>query len=132
MATAPGPGSLGGGGSTPAGSGGRPAVLSLAIKEKAALYAAYMPYLKNGGIFVPTNKPYQLGDEVYLILTLMDDPTKLPIAGRVVWISPAGGGQRQPGIGVHFPADESGHAARSRIEDILGTALKSARPTHTI
>lgn len=114
------------------GAGARPSVLSLAIKEKAALYAAYMPYLKNGGIFVPTNKPYQLGDEVYLILTLMDDPTKLPVAGRVVWISPAGGGTRQPGIGVHFPADESGVAARMRIEAILGTALKSARPTHTI
>lgn len=112
--------------------GSRPAVLSLAIKEKAALYAAYMPYLKNGGIFVPTNRQYQLGDEVYLILTLMDDPTKLPVAGRVVWISPAGGSNRQPGIGVHFPADEGGINARKRIEDVLGAALKSARPTHTI
>jgi type IV pilus assembly protein PilZ len=112
--------------------GGRPAVLSLAIKEKAALYAAYMPYLKNGGIFVPTSRQYQLGDEVYLILTLMDDPAKIPVAGRIVWVSPAGGGQRQPGIGVHFPADEAGISARKRIEDILGSALKSARPTHTI
>lgn len=112
--------------------GARPAVLSLAIKEKAALYAAYMPYLKNGGIFVPTSRQYQLGDEVYLILTLMDDPTKLPVAGRVVWISPVGGTNRQPGIGVHFPADEGGANARKRIEDVLGAALKSARPTHTI
>mgnify|MGYP000064830889 CR=1 FL=1 len=111
---------------------GRPAVLSLAIKEKAALYAAYMPYLKNGGIFVPTNRQYQLGDEVYLILTLMDDPTKIPVAGKVVWVSPPGGGARQPGIGVHFPADETGVNARKRIEDILGSALKSSRPTHTL
>jgi type IV pilus assembly protein PilZ len=111
---------------------GRPAVLSLSIKEKAALYAAYMPYLKNGGIFVPTNRTYQLGDEVYLILTLMDDPTKFPVAGKVVWVSPAGGGSRQPGIGVHFPGDEAGMNARKRIEDLLGSALKSARPTHTI
>jgi type IV pilus assembly protein PilZ len=118
--------------SAQAAAAGRPSVLSLAIKEKAALYAAYMPYLRNGGIFVPTNKPYQLGDEVYLILTLMDDPTKLPIAGKVIWVSPAGGGSRQPGIGVHFPADEGGLNARKRIEDVLGTALKSARPTHTI
>ena len=112
--------------------GGRPAVLSLAIKEKAALYAAYMPYLKNGGIFVPTTRQYSLGDEVYLILTLMDDPTKIPVAGKVVWITPSGGGQRQPGIGVHFPPEESGIGARKRIEDLLGSALKSARPTHTI
>lgn len=112
--------------------GGRPAVLSLAIKEKAALYAAYMPYLKNGGVFVPTNRPYKLGDEVYLILTLMDDPTKYAIAGRVVWISPPGGTARTPGIGVHFPGDEAGLAARRSIEDLLGAALKSGRPTHTI
>jgi len=110
----------------------RPAVLSLAIKEKAALYAAYMPYLKNGGIFVPTTRVYQLGDEVYLILTLMEDPTKIPVAGKVIWVSPAGGGARQPGIGVHFPSDESGLNARRRIEEILGSALKSARPTHTL
>ena len=115
-----------------AAAGARPAVLSLSIKEKAALYAAYMPYLKNGGIFVPTNRPYKLGDEVYLILTLMDDPTKYPIAGRVVWISPAGGTARTPGIGVHFPPDETGIAARRRIEELLGAAIKSGRPTHTI
>jgi len=111
---------------------GRPAVLSLAIREKAALYAAYMPYLKNGGVFVPTNRPYKLGEEVYLILTLMDDPTKYPIAGRVVWISPTGGTSRTPGIGVHFPGDETGVAARRAVENLLGAAIKSGRPTHTI
>lgn len=110
----------------------RPAVLSLSIKEKAALYAAYMPYLKNGGIFVPTTRPYQLGDDVYLILTLLEDSTRLPVAGKVVWVSPAGGTHKTPGIGVHFPADESGLMARKRIEDALGAALKSARPTHTL
>jgi type IV pilus assembly protein PilZ len=110
----------------------RPAVLSLSIKEKAALYAAYMPYLKNGGIFVPTTRPYQLGDDVYLILTLLDDATRIPVAGKVVWISPAAGGSKTPGIGVHFPPDESGMTARKRIEDALGAALKSARPTHTL
>ena len=112
---------------------GRPAVLSLSIKEKAALYAAFMPFVKNGGIFVPTNRPYQLGDDVYLILTLLDDPTKIPVAGKVVWISPSGGGaSKTPGIGVQFPADDSGFAARKRIEDALGAALRSARPTHTL
>jgi type IV pilus assembly protein PilZ len=112
--------------------GARPAVLSLSIKEKAALYAAYMPYLKNGGIFVPTTRAYQLGDDVYLILTLLEDPTRIPVAGKVVWMSPASGGSKTPGIGVHFPADESGLNARKRIEDALGAALKSARPTHTL
>ena len=111
----------------------RPSVLSLAIKEKAALYAAYMPFLKNGGIFVPTSKPYKIGDEIYLILTLMDDPTKFPIAGKVAWITPAGANNNKAqGIGVHFPADETGQRARLRIEEILGAALRSSRATHTL
>lgn len=111
----------------------RPSVLSLAIKEKAALYAAYMPFLKNGGMFVPTNKPYKIGDEIYLLLSLMDDPNKYPIAGKVVWITPAGAANNKAqGIGVHFPADESGERARLRIEEILGAALRSSRATHTL
>lgn len=111
----------------------RPTVLSLAIREKAALYAAYMPFLKNGGIFVPTQKAYKIGDEIYLILTLMDDGTKYPIAGKVVWITPAGAhNNKAQGIGVHFPDDETGQRTRARIEEILGAALRSSRATHTL
>ena len=79
---------------------GRPSVLSLPIKEKAALYAAYMPFLAHGGIFVPTNKPYKIGDEIYLILTLMDDATKYPIAGKVAWITPVGAATRPAQVAV--------------------------------
>lgn len=111
----------------------RPAVLSLSIKEKAALYAAYMPFLKNGGLFVPTNKPYKIGDEIYLILSLMEDAAKYPIAGKVAWITPAGANNsKAQGVGVHFPADETGQRAKARIEDILGAALRSSRATHTL
>lgn len=111
----------------------RPSVLSLAIKEKSALYAAYMPFLINGGIFVPTNKPYKLGDEIYLILTLMDDPNKYPIAGKVAWVTPGGAhNSKAQGIGVHLPNDESGTRVRKRIEELLGAALGSSRATHTL
>jgi type IV pilus assembly protein PilZ len=111
----------------------RPSVLSLPIKEKAALYAAYMPFLTNGGIFVPTNKPYKVGDEIYLILTLMDDPTKYPIAGKIAWVTPpAANNNKAQGIGVHFSADESGQRVKLRIEELLGAALRSSRATHTL
>lgn len=111
----------------------RPSVLSLAIKEKAALYSAYMPFLKNGGIFVPTNKTYRLGEEIYLILTLLDDPNKYPIAGKVAWITPAGAGNnKSQGIGVHFPDDESGTRIKLRVEELLGAAVRSTRATHTL
>lgn len=110
----------------------RPSVLSLSIKERSALYSAYMPLLKNAGIFVPTNKSYKLGDEIYLILSLMDDPNKYPIAGKVAWITPANAqNSKTQGIGVHFPDDESGKRVKHSIEEVLGSALHSNRATHT-
>ncbi|MDO9597128.1 MAG: PilZ domain-containing protein [Azoarcus sp.] len=111
----------------------RPSVLSLNISSKSALFAAYMPFLANGGIFVPTPKPYNLGDEVFMLLQLMDDPTKHPVAGSVVWVTPSGAqGGKTPGIGVHFSSDESGLALRHRIEQVLAGHLSSNRPTHTL
>lgn len=110
----------------------RPGVLSLSIKEKSALYAAYMPYLKGGGIFIPTNRAYQLGDEVFMLLNLMDDPNKLPVTGRVVWITPEGAqGNKVQGVGVQFSDNESGMSARNKIEGLLGGS-KTSRPTHTM
>ncbi|MGD9787549.1 MAG: PilZ domain-containing protein [Sulfuricellaceae bacterium] len=111
----------------------RPGVLSLSIRERAALYAAYMPYLKGGGLFIPTTKSYRLGDEVFVLLSLMEDPNKIPVAGKVVWITPAGAqGSKTQGIGIQFAADEGGTIARNKIEGLLGGTLKSTRPTHTI
>ncbi|MCE1169775.1 PilZ domain-containing protein [Azovibrio restrictus] len=111
----------------------RPSVLSLNINSKSALYAAFMPMLKNGGIFIPTTRNYALGDEVFMLLSLMEDPAKLPIAGKVVWTTPAGAqNNRAQGIGIHFNADESGQEARRKIEGLLAGVLNSTRPTHTL
>jgi type IV pilus assembly protein PilZ len=117
---------------TAIGGGVRPGVLQLAFKEKAALYAAYMPFIDGGGLFVPTTRPANLGDEVYLILQLVDDPNRLPLTGKVVWITPAGTPGRQQGIGVQLPKDEAGAQLRDRIETLLGGTLKASRQTHTI
>lgn len=111
--------------------GGRQGILSLTINDKAVLYSAYMPFLENGGLFVPTNKKYSIGDEVFMLLTLMDDPEKIPIAGRVVWVTPVGAqGNRQAGVGVQFSEQDA--SANTKIENHLGGALNSERQTHTM
>ena len=117
----------------PATTGGtRPSVLSLTISQKSALYAAYIPHLKRGGIFIPTTRGYRLGDDVFMLLSLMEDPYKLPVAGHVAWVTPANcQGNKAQGIGVHFSDDESGYAAKRRIETLLGGLLQSTRSTHT-
>ena len=111
----------------------RPSVLSLNINSKSALYAAFMPHLRHGGIFIPTTRGYNLGDEVFMLLTLMDDPSRIAVQGKVVWITPPGiQGARAQGIGVQFTKDDTGRAAKGRIESILGALLASSRPTHTM
>lgn len=76
--------------SLPLSTGPRNGILSLTIKDKSVLYAAYMPFIRNGGLFIPTSKSYKLGDEVFMLLNLMDEPEKVPVAGRVTWITPKG------------------------------------------
>jgi type IV pilus assembly protein PilZ len=110
----------------------RHGILSLTIKEKNVLYTAYMPFIKNGGIFIPTTRSYQMGDQVFMLLTLMDEPDKIAVSGRVVWITPAGAqGNRAAGIGIQFSDDDNGHA-RNKIEGYLAGMLESDRPTHTM
>ncbi len=112
---------------------GRQGILSLAVKDKMALYSAYMPFVKNGGIFVPTPKRYFLGDEVFLLLTLPDSSERLPVAGKVVWTTPVGAqGNRQAGIGVQLADGPEGEAIRNRIETLLAGLLNSEKPTHTM
>lgn len=107
-------------------------ILSVMLRDKSALYAAYMPYLRNGGLFVATHRHYRLGDEVILILTLMDEPERIPVAGKVVWVTPkAAEGYRTPGIGVQF-SDDDGGATRRRIENYLAGSIEADRPTFTM
>lgn len=114
------------------GGGGHQGILSLAIRDKNSLYAAYMGFVRNGGLFVPTNKHYDIGDEVFILLSLMEETEKIPVVGRVVWITPSGAqGNRTAGIGVQF-TDKDGGPARNKIETYLAGTMESERPTHTM
>ena len=111
----------------------RPSVIQLSIKEKAALYAAYIPIFTEGGVFIPTAREYALGDDVYVLLSLPEDMQRYPVAGKVAWVTPAkAAGGRTQGVGITFPKDEKSRALKQKIEDILGAHMASERPTQTI
>lgn len=111
----------------------RPSVIQLVFREKGALYAAYIPLFAEGGLFVPTAREYRLGDDIYLLLSLPDDPQRYPVAGKVAWVTPANAsGGRTQGVGVRFPNEEKMRALRVKIEEILGTSVQSSKPTQTI
>src|SRR5688500_11648543 len=110
----------------------KPGLLTLTIKDKSALYLAYMPFVKNGGLFIPTNSSYRLGDEVFMLLNLMGEEEKLPVAGRVIWLTPKGAqGKRTAGIGVQFSEQDRG-TTQKKIESYLAGALGGDKATHTM
>jgi type IV pilus assembly protein PilZ len=118
---------------TPTPSTARPSVIQLVFREKGALYAAFIPLFTEGGLFVPTTRDYKLGEDIYLLLSLPDDPQRYPVAGKVSWITPANASAgRTQGVGVRFPNDEKTRHLKSKIEEILGTSISSSKPTQTI
>jgi type IV pilus assembly protein PilZ len=108
-------------------------ILSLSIQDRQALYKSYMPFVTGGGLFVPSTKRFGLGDEVFLLLTVMEFEERLPIPGKVIWITPHGAaGNRKAGIGVQFADTQDGAHARTVIESHLASMLKSNIATHTM
>ncbi len=112
----------------------RKGILSLKITDQNMLYHSFMPFLKNGGLFIPTNKTYEMGEEVFILLSLMDEPEKIPVAGTIAWITPrAAQGNQASGIGVHFSdVDGGADIVRSKIEKYLVDKLKSDKATYTM
>jgi type IV pilus assembly protein PilZ len=114
------------------GGAARPSVMTLAIRDQAGLASTYMPFVQGGGIFVPTTRLANLGDDLYLIMTLLDDPTKHAVPGKVVWITPAGTTGRPQGLGIQFARNEAGEQVKAKFETLIGSAALSSRQTHTL
>lgn len=114
--------------STPFENGGsaqQPSLLTLKVPDKNALYQSYMQFIKNGGLFIPTNRDYRIGDAVIILLLLLDDPERHSVSGRVVWVTPKNAqGRRIQGIGVQF-GSENGGIVQKKIETLLVSLLNS-------
>ena len=114
------------------GGGIRSGILNLSLQSVEELYSCYMPFLKNSGLFIPTRKQFSLGDDVFVLLELMEETEKIPLTGKIVWISPVGSsGHRRQGVGIEFPGETS-EMLVNKIETHLAGLLSSDRPTYTL
>lgn len=110
----------------------RPSVVSLSYPDKRSLQKAYMPFLKNGGLFLPTSTQRDMNEEIFLLVTLPEADKPIPVPGTVVWKTPAGAADGKPqGVGIEFKGRE-GNSLRVRIEGLLGPDLTSSKPTNTM
>ena len=111
----------------------RPGVYSLVIRSRLALYSAWIPLLRGGGLFVPSSREHSLGEDVLVLLSLLDESARIPIHGHVAWINPAHAASNRPqGIGVQLPENDTCRELRKRVETLLAGALQSSRPTYTL
>lgn len=96
----------------------RKTLFFLHYKDAKAIASAYMPYLKNGGIFIPTRATLKLGKQVFLLLRFLEEPGQIALTATVVWVAPPECQQNMsPGIGVRFDDRES--KARGALENYL-------------
>lgn len=105
--------------------------LTINLHDHDALYAAYMPFLTYGGLFIATDQRFEIGDAVVLNVRLPGDAEPTAVDGRVVWLNPRATAGRPTGVGVHFDT-RSGSVLSKRIEALLAPQLKSVRATHTM
>ena len=109
----------------------RPRVLSVSIRDVRTLAAAFMPFLKKRGLFVPTETDYAMGDEVFLVLKLLESE-QFAVAGTVAWLTPSGAqSSRTKGIGVHFKGAD-GEKLNERIEELIKGVGSRRGATHTL
>lgn len=105
--------------------------LSIGFSDIKELYRCYMPFLKNGGMFVRTARNYKMGQSLALSVSLPDTLEPMLVSGKVAWIAPLGAQSANPaGIGIAFVDDKGGLV--SKIEKLLGGMQNSAEQTHTM
>lgn len=112
------------------GFGAKGGILTIELRDQASLYKAYMPFIKGGGLFVSTTRTHKLGDEVFVLLQLLDQREPIPVAAKVVWVSPAGSSTYSQGIGIQLGDDN--RELMNRIETQLTEVLNSSKPTSTM
>ena len=129
MSSAPQPISAAGGGNGQA--PGR--MMQLRLESKPIIYASYMSFLEFGGVFMPSNDKFKMGEEVLLVLELVGPASteKLFIKTKVCWINATPSG-RPKGVGLAFGSDEPGLKAKKLFEAVLAGLLHNERPTYTM
>ena len=98
-------------------------VLQYAIKDPVELNLSYMPFIYDGGLFIPTFDSYLLGDKILVDVQLPGKVDNLRIEGKVVWITPAEALHHVlPGIGIQF-IGANPSTVRSQIEAHLDSSM---------
>ena len=106
--------------------------LSYFISEQIELNLSYMPFITNGGLFVPSFESYPLGADVEISLQLPNQKEPLKIEGNIVWITYKNALHHVlPGVGVQFTG-KNAPTVKSQIENMLDKSVEVGGYTYGI
>lgn len=111
---------------------GRGGILTCHIENVDMLYASYLSFVSNGALFVSSNQPQKLGDEVFIAVTLPNSSERLPMNGKVVWINSKAQANRPAGFAVQIGTDVSGLKIKNEVERLLAGKIDSLQSTYTM
>ena len=106
-------------------------IIQANIPDIETLFASYMPYVVGGGLFIPSKQPVKLGEEVFVLTTLPDQTQKIPLTGKVVWISHKQSGFKPQGFAIQLSGDK-GIYYKAEAERILAGSMSLDRPSYTM
>lgn len=105
--------------------------IHLKIADRATLQASYLSFVKGGGLFIPSKNSVQLGDEVFVLATLPEQVQKIPLKGKVIWISQKQTGTKPQGFAIQLTG-EKGLFYKNEAEKLLAGSLSLDRPSYTM
>ena len=101
------------------------------IPDVEPLIASYMHYVVGGGLFVPSKQAVKMGDEVFLLATLPEQSIKIPLTGKVIWISQKQNGIKPQGFGIQL-SGEKGVYFKTEAERLLAGLKSEGRRSYTM
>lgn len=109
----------------------RGGIIQVNIIDKDMLYQSYMPYVTGGGLFIPSKQSVKMGEEVFVLATLPEQSQKIPLTGKVIWISHKQNGIKLQGFGIQLTG-EKGIFYKSEAEKILAGLKATGRNSYTM
>ncbi len=106
-------------------------IIQVNIPDRATLQASYMGYVQGGGLFVPSKQKVKMGQEIFILATLPEQSQKIPLTGKVVWISHKQSGFKPQGFAIQLSGD-IGIYYKAEAERILAGSMSLDRPSYTM
>lgn len=107
-------------------------IITCNFSDTDTLYASYLPFVTNGGVFVPNTQPRRIGEDVFVAFMLPGSTERYPLNGKVIWINHKASAGRPAGFAIQFGNDPNSLRMRNEIERLLAGSLESPRPTYTM